>query len=485
MSAVGPGKYLVAFDNNEMMDCPSNRLHVESRTSAIPPDVPPIQVLQRPAGAPPQAIAAAEREMDELIQAIEDSHEDDEHLPPAQDEDEDEEVDGNVGSDVQEVQPVGGAEPQQVHDPDGRMPGQLTTVATVQQELRTYSQRKEAAKEKIRQKIGEEVTIHQCNEQVVWKVVTEHHVEVERDTDDLGLIGNDLLAAVDNSTIGKIFLKLTFADWKEKVDCLNTAIEERNTENPKSQRVRSFTESEFLVCLGLLIGAPEYGIKGPSLWQNGKGEDSAWLSIMPHPNFDRFIPEYRFQHFREFFPFLFQDDTVKDIDPWWQFSGAMKEFNNNRFRLVKGAKVKAIDESMCAYRPRTTSTSGLPNISFIKRKPEPLGLYRCFDFFCFLAETNIIFIFTFLSHKVLNSRLQLVQKLVACFTWNFRGVKLECQPHNTSRSLEQLLLVPFAWPRVVSTQKMTAVIQFKGMRGLDLLRLQQHLEERESGQSFK
>jgi hypothetical protein len=174
------------------------------------------------------------------------------------------------------------------------MPGQLTMVATVQQELRTYSQQKEAAKEKICQKIGEEVTIHQRNEQVVWKVVTEHHVEVERDTDDLGLIGNDLLAAVDNSTIGKIFFILTFADWKEKVDCLNTSIEERNTKHPKSQRVRLLTESEFLVCLGLLIGAPEYGIKGTSLWQNGKGEDSAWLSIMPHPNFDHFIPEYCF-----------------------------------------------------------------------------------------------------------------------------------------------------------------------------------------------
>jgi hypothetical protein len=101
-------------------------------------------------------------------------------------------------------------------------------------------------------------------------------------------------------------------------------------------------------------------------------------------NFDRFIPEYRYQHFREFFPFLFQDDTVKDTDRLWQFSVAMKEFNNNRFHLVKGAKVKAIDESMCADHPRTTSTGGLPNISFIKRKPEPLGLYRCFDFFVFL-----------------------------------------------------------------------------------------------------
>jgi hypothetical protein len=109
MSAVGPGKYLVAFDNNETMECPSNRLHVESRTSAIPPDVPPIQALQSSAGAPPQAIAAAEREMDELIQAIEDSLEDDEHLPPAQDEDEDEEGDSNVGDDVQEMQPVGGS----------------------------------------------------------------------------------------------------------------------------------------------------------------------------------------------------------------------------------------------------------------------------------------------------------------------------------------------------------------------------------------
>jgi hypothetical protein len=119
VSAVGPGKYLDVFDNNETMECPSNRLRVESGTSAIPPDVPPIQVLQRPAGAPPQAIAAAEREMHELIQAIEVSHEDDEHLPPAQDEDEDEEGDGNFGDDMQEVQPMGGAEPQQVHDSDG------------------------------------------------------------------------------------------------------------------------------------------------------------------------------------------------------------------------------------------------------------------------------------------------------------------------------------------------------------------------------
>jgi hypothetical protein len=75
---------------------------------------------------------------------------------------------------------------------------------------------------------------------------------------------------------------------------MNTAIREKKSKNSKSQRVHLFNESEFLVCLGLLIGAPEYGVKGTSLWLNGHGKaDSNWLSIMPHPNFDRFIPEFQ------------------------------------------------------------------------------------------------------------------------------------------------------------------------------------------------
>ncbi len=142
-----------------------------------------------------------------------------------------------------------------------------------------------------------------------------------------------------------------------------------------------YSELEFLICIGLLVGAPEYGVKGTSLWQNDNGKkiDSNWLSTMPHPNFDRYIPEYHFRHFREFLPLIYQDNSVKDTDPWWQFSGAVKEFNNNWLLLVKGAKVKAVDESMCAYHPQTTSTGGLPNRSFIKRKPEPLGTFTFFS----------------------------------------------------------------------------------------------------------
>ena len=40
-----------------------------------------------------------------------------------------------------------------------------------------------------------------------------------------------------------------------------------------------------------------------------------------------------------------------------------------------------IDESMCAWRPRTSPTGKLPNISFIFRKPENLGMCSAFLFF--------------------------------------------------------------------------------------------------------
>jgi hypothetical protein len=70
-------------------------------------------------------------------------------------------------------------------------------------------------KEKIRQKLGEAVIICQQNEQVLWKVVDEFHVDVELDSPDLGFQGMDLLV-FDNSVIAKILLQLTFSNWKDK-----------------------------------------------------------------------------------------------------------------------------------------------------------------------------------------------------------------------------------------------------------------------------
>ena len=55
------------------------------------------------------------------------------------------------------------------------------------------------------------------------------------------------------------------------------------------------------------------------------------------------------------------------------FSGAIEEFNEIRTTKLTCSHWISADESMCAWRPRTTALGGLPNISFVVRKPEPLG----------------------------------------------------------------------------------------------------------------
>ena len=60
-------------------------------------------------------------------------------------------------------------------------------------------------------------------------------------------------------------------------------------------------------------------------------------------------------------------------DPWYSARGGINGFNENRARTILKSNVMVPDESMIAWEPQTTKTGGLPNISYIKRKPKPLG----------------------------------------------------------------------------------------------------------------
>ena len=163
---------------------------------------------------------------------------------------------------------------------------------------------------------------------------------------------------------------------------------EHNNNNPAKKKVRPFSEQEFLSGLGVFIGAAEFGIQGMNLWREGDQvgqEVEEWQSMVPHPESDKIIKLYRWKECRAFLPYAFQSQKLKDEnDPWWRFEGAIQEFNNNRFDRIQSARWVCIDESMSAWRPRTTPTGGLPNISFILRKPEPLGKFFC----CFLLFFN-------------------------------------------------------------------------------------------------
>jgi hypothetical protein len=82
---------------------------------------------------------------------------------------------------------------------------------------------------------------------------------------------------------------------------------------------------------------------------------------------------YRWKEFKRFLPFIFKDESRKETDPWWEFVLAVEEFNQIRSTKLNGSQWISVDETMSAWRPRKTALGGLPNISFIVRKPEPLG----------------------------------------------------------------------------------------------------------------
>ena len=58
---------------------------------------------------------------------------------------------------------------------------------------------------------------------------------------------------------------------------------------------------------------------------------------------------------------------------WRMMDKLFDDFNKARRDRFAAGPVLVLDEIMSAWRPQTTPTGGLPNVSFIPRKPEPLG----------------------------------------------------------------------------------------------------------------
>jgi hypothetical protein len=128
-------------------------------------------------------------------------------------------------------------------------------------------------------------------------------------------------------------LKLTFLDWKEKVDHFNEAFKKSGVKG------RAFSKQEFLTALGLLIAAAEFSQTGKELFSNGdqKSDDNDkenWMSLVPHPSFEQFMSYSRFKDFRRFFPEIWVNETTKDSDPWYKFATAINEFNTIRRNLL-------------------------------------------------------------------------------------------------------------------------------------------------------
>jgi len=235
------------------------------------------------------------------------------------------------------------------------------------------------------------------NATVVWTVIAQHDPVglVQRRKLDHPIGWRDestLMSQPKNRVLAYLFLELLFRDRAS----LKAAVAKMN-EKIRSQReakVKVFSPQEFLICIGLLIGSAEFEQQGKKCWlsaDHGKNSnEDEFHSLLQHPNFDRYIPYCRFKDFRRFLPAIWFDEERRERgDPWWRFAMAVDDFNYITQTKICKSQWAVIDESMSAWRPRTTKLGGLPNISHVPRKPEPLGTeFKCVadpDSGCLLA----------------------------------------------------------------------------------------------------
>ena len=364
IEAVGPKQYKVLWDDGNTREHFSNSLKTERSFASLPPDVRPPRLQDNP-DLPPQGQQQIDEEQ-EQIGEIERDQEMEEHLPGAgKESDDDDSSQGSKGGEGGDK--AGG-------DTEGKMPGQLQAEVPL---APNYHAKKADAKAAIKLLLGKEVLVKHKNKSMAWTVIEDWDPEepvLESDT-AFGLNSFDCTQYTQRDVLAHLFLHLSFADWRVTLDKMNQAINEANNNNNK-KRVRVFSAEEFLTALGLMIGAAEYGGRGSQLWE-GQADccgREKWESLLPDPNFDGIMKQYRFKDFRHFFPFAFKSETLKNNnDPWWEFAEAVNEFNNNRKTKLKLPKWLIIDESMSSWKPWQSPTGGLPNISFILRKPKPLG----------------------------------------------------------------------------------------------------------------
>ena len=138
---------------------------------------------------------------------------------------------------------------------------------------------------------------------------------------------------------------------------------------------------EIHLFFAILFGAHTYGGGGERLWDT----DEKNYGIDGAPNFGLKygMKLYRFDQIKRVFPFFFTHSSLtEEQDPWFMIQYAVDKFNQNRKQTICASRNITVDESMSPFRPRTTKTGkgneslgmpDLPHLSFIQRKPKPLG----------------------------------------------------------------------------------------------------------------
>jgi hypothetical protein len=237
-------------------------------------------------------------------------------------------------------------------------------------------------------------------EYYVWNLVKDSepvpYTAPEEYTDGIGLCGFDFPEEF-NLQSGKAYAfpylkllqKMWPGDWKLQLKQLNIKIAaDNNAMAGKKQRIKLVSEQEWWVFIGIIISAGPQGKGGSKLWEKASHREGRGMTkpINYGPDGEGIMAHYRFKEVKAAFPWSFQDKSKEPRldeggsevveegkDSWHIIMGMVDGYNKNRHDWVAASIGKVLDESMSAYRPRTSKTGGLPHLSFILRKPEPLG----------------------------------------------------------------------------------------------------------------
>ena len=90
-------------------------------------------------------------------------------------------------------------------------------------------------------------------------------------------------------------------------------------------------------------------------------------------DFGQHMKLWRFKEIKQYIPQIMEDESIKENDDWWRYKSWVKKTFAMRKNSVFASHILVFDKLMSAFVPRTTKTGGFPNISYILRKPEPLG----------------------------------------------------------------------------------------------------------------
>jgi len=158
------------------------------------------------------------------------------------------------------------------------------------------------------------------------------------------------------------FFLMTFEKMAEKINPVLAA-----------QKQTPTSVDELSIWHALLIGASLYSQKGERLWDRPVvGSKRNFRDN--GADFGEYMSLTRFTRLKKVILSPFTDTEDAAVNPWSKADAMVDAFNLCRARVMTVLSgFFTVDESMSAYRPRSTKHGNLPSLSHIPRKPEPLG----------------------------------------------------------------------------------------------------------------